>query len=138
MKWSWSAALALVLVIGASCSVDEPGPGLQPLESPDATSPTAGICDDLQPGDTAVFRLNLDTPEPRCGKVTAEQTLRVINATESPVMVVLVGVDYPIAPGAGFTFAPTFGAIWEPGVHLLHTSAYAGSAGPEIWLISEH
>ena len=96
--------------------------------------PSAGICRDAQPGEEAVFQLNVDTPNPRCGKVTADQRLHVTNFTDSPVTVVLMGADYEIAPGAGMTFAPTFGDIWEFGVHILHTSAYGAGGGPEIWL----
>ena len=126
--------VGFVAVVGVSCSLEASGPGLQPLDSPDSMLPAAAVCRDAVPGDEAVFRLNADTPNPRCGKVTPNQRLHVTNFTDSSVTVVLMGVDYEIAPKAGMTFAPTFGDIWEPGVHVLHTSAYGGGGGPEIWL----
>ena len=132
-----AVALGLVALVGVACSLEAPGPGLQPLDSPDSMLPTAAVCRDALPGEEAIFQLKIDTPNPRCGKVTANQRLHVTNSTDSPVTVVLMGVDYEIAPGAGMTFAPTFGDIWEPGVHVLHTSAYGGGGGPEIWLLAD-
>ena len=137
MRKLGAVALGVVVVVGVSCSLEASGPGVQPLDSPDSMLPTAGICGDALPGETAIIRLNVDTPNPRCAKVTANQRLHVTNLTDSPVTVVLMGVDYEIAQGAGTTFAPMFGDIWEPGVHVLHTSAYGDGGGPEIWLLAD-
>lgn len=112
-------------------------PASQGLEAPDSLQPAAGVCPDLWPGSLATFQLNLDTPNPRCGQVRASQQLRVVNATSTTVTMTLHGVVYLLKPGAEWTFAPTFGAIWQPGVHVLPTSAYGGGGGPEIWLVAE-
>jgi len=112
-------------------------PASQALEAPDASFPTAGACPDLWPGSIATFQLNIDTPNPRCGVVRASQQLRVVNATGTTVTVTFHGVDYVLKPGGEQTFAPTFGAIWQPGDHVLHVSFYGGGDGPEIFLVAE-
>ncbi len=69
--------------------------------------------------------------------VLAAQQLRLVNATSSRVTVTWDCCDYELDPGATKTFEPAFGVMWQPGVHFLHTSAYAGGGGPEIWLVAE-
>jgi hypothetical protein len=86
-------------------------------------------------GSIVTFQLNIDTPNPRCGMVLSHQRLRVVNATSTTVTVTLHGVDYVLKPGTEQTFAPTFGAIWQPGDHWLRTSFYGGG-GPEIFLVA--
>jgi hypothetical protein len=97
--------------------------------------PAAGICTDPSPGGVATFQLNADTPQPRCGKVLADQQLRVVNATSMAITLVLAGIDYEVPLGGEMTFTSTFGDIWQAGVHVLHTSFY-GASGPEIWLVT--
>jgi hypothetical protein len=108
----------------------------QGLETPDSTSPAAGVCASMGADSIVTFQLNVDTPNPRCGLVLAPQRLRVVNATGTTVTVTFHGVDYVLESGGEQTFAPTFGAIWQPGDHVLHTSFYGGS-GPEIFLVAE-
>jgi hypothetical protein len=69
--------------------------------------------------------------------VLAAQQLRLVNATSSRVTVTWDCCDYELDPGATKTFEPAFAVMWQPGVHFLHTSAYAGGGGPEIWLVAE-
>ena len=103
------------------------------LEAPDSMLPAAGICDDPQPGRIATFTIASDTPQPRCGKVLAEQRLRLVNGTSAPITVTFAGSDYLLEPSAERTFDLPFGGIWLPGVHTVHTSLYGGS-GPAVWL----
>jgi hypothetical protein len=111
-------------------------PASQGLETPNATSPTAGICADMRTGSIVAFQLNVDTPNPRCGMVLGAQQLHVVNATGTTVTVTFHGVDYVLKPGGEQTFAPEFGSIWQPGDHWLRTSFYGGG-GPEILLVAE-
>lgn len=106
----------------------------QGLETPDSTTPAAGVCADMRADSVVTFQLNVDTPNPRCGQVLASQRLRIVNATATTVTVTFHGVDYALKSGGEQTFAPTFGAIWQPGDHVLHTSFYGGG-GPEILLL---
>jgi hypothetical protein len=57
-------------------------------------------------------------------------------ADATRVTVTFHGRLYRFDPAAELTFMPTFGSIWEPGVHVLSTSMYGGG-GPEIWLGGE-
>lgn len=92
---------------------------------------------DPWPGTVATFQLNIDTPAPRCGMVRASQQLRVVNATGTAVIVTLHGFEYLLKAGDDRTLPPTFGSIWQPGVHDLKVSFYAGGNGPEIILLAE-
>jgi hypothetical protein len=129
------AALALLTAIAlTACIVSYPP--THGLATPDATQPVAGICLGPQAGGIATFQLHIDTPEPRCGQVLAAQRLRLFNDTSSSITVTFDGSDYDLPPGADHTFEPAFGVMWQPGVHFLHTSFYAGGGGPEIWLVA--
>jgi hypothetical protein len=146
MKSTMSAALAFVSGFAlSSCTVAVsvaptqspfvPVGSVAPIHSlaaPDAFQPAAGICG-APSGDIATVTLNLDTPDPRCLKVLATQRLRLVNATPSSVTFTFDGSDYELEPGAEQTIDKRFGAIWQPGVHFLHTSLYGGG-GPDIWL----
>lgn len=134
-----SAPAAVAALLLSSCvlffpQVEElsPPPSVG-LEPPDATQPAAGICQGVFDSPVFTLTLALDTPQPRCGLVTANQQLRVVNETSETVTVTFNGADFVLQPGADHTFAPTFGAIWQAGVHILSTSAYAGGAA--IWLV---
>lgn len=90
----------------------------------------------MRTGGVVTFQLNVDTPNPRCELVLAPQRLRVVNATGTTVTVTFHAIDYVLQPGGEQTFAPAFGAIWQPGDHVLRTSFYGGG-GPEIILVPE-
>jgi len=137
---------ALLAFVLAACSAPPPtvsiglpsasgGAGLA-LEAPDSSFPAAGICDRAA-GTVATFELKFDTPIPRCLQVVATQRLEVINSTGRSVAVAFHRVAYILQPGEQRTFEPTFGSIWLQGDHTLHTSAYGGDGGPEIWLMAE-
>jgi hypothetical protein len=102
------------------------------LEPPDSALPAAGVCP-LLTGKVASFGLNIDTPAPRCARVSPSQLLRVVNYTRARATFRFGGSKYSLEPGEGFTVGRPFGSLWLAGVHVLHTSLYDGS-GPEIWL----
>jgi hypothetical protein len=140
MRWRTIASLSFAAPALVACtapSVEVVASGSVPagLETADASLPAAGICD-TQPGPVATFTLETDVPIPRCGKVVGDQRLRVVNGTGARVTVTFHGRLYRFDPAAELTFIPTFGSIWEPGVHVLSTSMYGGG-GPEIWLGGE-
>jgi hypothetical protein len=146
MAWRAAASLGFVALMLTACAPESPtvsasadalwsGTPFAGLETPYASFPAAGICDQ-QPGSVATFTLENDVPSPRCGRVLADQRLRVVNATSTTVIVTFHGTQYRFDPGAVLTFTTTFGSIWEPGVHVLSTSMYGGG-GPEIWLGAE-
>jgi hypothetical protein len=133
-KLAGAAMAALAALTLSSCIVHRPG--THTLAEPDSTQPAAGICLDVQAGAVATFSLDFDTPDPRCGKVRADQRLRVLNTTGSSITVTFDGSDYRLQPSDSLTFTETFGEMWQPGVHDLHTSLYDGG-GPEIWLVAD-
>ena len=133
MRMLAGAAMAALAALALSSCIVHVRP-THSLAAPDSTQPAAGICGDAEAGDVATFTLKIDTPQPRCGKVRADQLLRVVNGTASPITVTFDGSNYQLAPSDSLTFTETFGSIWQPGVHDLYTSLYGGG-GPEIWLV---
>lgn len=125
-----AVAIAVGLAL-ASCVIHAAPP--HALATPDSTLPAAGTCE-LQSGAVATIVLNSDVPQPRCIQVFGGQRLQVVNGTSAGITVTFDSSDYPLEPGAKLTLDPPFGLMWQPGVHLLHTSLY-GDSGPEIWLI---
>jgi hypothetical protein len=103
-----------------------------PPDPPDSPTPAAGVCPDLE-GKTVTFTLAGDTPEPRCGRVRTTQYLRVTNATSASATIEFAREEYTIDRGSTITFSAPFGFVWQPGVHFLKASVYAGD-GPEIWV----
>jgi hypothetical protein len=117
------------------------GDVLYPLIDPsiwpsDSQLPAAGVC--AEPSSGSLVRIDLEqgTPAPRCVRVLNHQRLQFSNKTDQTVDVQLGDFYQTLDPGATsnrFDQLPV-SAYLAPGVHVVHTSAYAGS-GPEIWLI---
>src|SRR6266508_484612 len=127
---SCASSVSVVAAPGLPASVAP----IHSLATPDAPLPAAGVCGSPGSAEIVTFTLNIDTPNPRCDKVLPAQRLRVVNATSSTVTFTFDGSDYDLEPRAEQTVDKRFGAIWQPGVYLLHTSLYGGG-GPEIWLV---
>jgi hypothetical protein len=108
------------------------GPAV-PLETPDASLPTAGACAGLISGDVVTVELMQDTPAPRCIVVTASQQLRLVNGTDRSITIMFHGTATELSAGSELTYSLPLGSVWQPGVHLVRTSAYSGS-GVEVWL----
>lgn len=102
---------------------------LAPSESP---GPAAGACADAA-AEFATVTMGPGVPNPRCQYVTANERLRLTNAFDHPIDVTIGGVTATLQPGETNTIGPSFGSYLAPGVHVAHSSAYAGS-GPELWL----
>lgn len=133
MRLQWQRMIrplfALSLALCAAATTVQ-GSAAETREPPDSKHPAAGICLPPQPGTIATFTFGIGIPRPRCGEVLPTQRLAIANDTQAIVTVTFHGTSYEILPGAKRTFAPRFGDIWEPGVHLLRASG-----GPEVILI---
>jgi len=152
------AAAAVVAVVAAAALVPLIGRGGDGHPAPAATSsssptqlphrgtgklpatsrhPAAGVCGRVA-SSVVTVRIEPDVPLPRCSKVRAGQSLRVVNRTGDygqrahPIRVRWVpGRPVRLAPGESHTFPRRFGDYLERGVHELRiTRAYAA----EIWL----
>lgn len=108
----------------------QPMAGLAPADSQE---PATGICASFETNLVTVT-INLDTPSPRCAKVTATQRLKVINQTKGTVQVKLAQFAVQLASGEAHTFDATFGSYLAPGVHSVFMSNYGEGAGAELWL----
>lgn len=102
---------------------------LAPSESP---GPAAGACAPAA-AEFATVTMEPGVPNPRCQYVTADERLRLTNAFDHPIDVTIGGVTATLQPDETQTVGPSFGSYLAPGVHVAHSSAYAGS-GPELWL----
>jgi hypothetical protein len=100
------------------------------LKPPDSAQPAAGICDPAS-GDVVPVNISADVPSPRCVKVTGQQRLQVVNATDATVQVQLAQFNVQLQPGQAQFFDASLGSYLAPGVHWLRTT---GGNGPEIWL----
>lgn len=103
---------------------------LQPiaaLKPPDSDTPASGICPQFD-GEIVEITINdPPPPSPRCVQVTAEQRLKILNATSKPVRVKLAQFDVEIPPAGETIFDQKVGEYLAPGVHLMMN-------GAEIWL----
>jgi hypothetical protein len=70
----------------------------QPLATPYALQPAAGICASTE-GDMVTITLDIDISDPRCSKVTADQKLTVINQTLSTLQVSIGSFNSSLLPG---------------------------------------
>jgi hypothetical protein len=112
------------------------GPNPRTLVPADSQLPAAGVCG-RSSGTLVEVLLVADVPSPRCAKVTADQQLRVVNATNTfgqpgRTLTVVFGSFPPrqLAVGQATLFAADFGTYLAPGVHDLRASPYTA----EIWL----
>jgi hypothetical protein len=79
------------------------------------------------------IRLNIDVPNPRCTKISPDQKLTLINATDQKISLNYFSYQSQIPVGGSYTFPQAAGLFLAPGVHRITTSLYSGS-GPEVWL----
>lgn len=101
---------------------------LMALKPPDSDTPASGICPQFD-GEIVEITINdPPPPSPRCVQVTAEQRLKIINATSAPVRVKLAHFDMEIPPAGDTIFDQNVGDYLAPGVHLMLN-------GPEVWLV---
>jgi hypothetical protein len=105
------------------------------LEPPDASEPAAGICEGPSKGPVATIQLNVDTASPRCLQVLPTQRLQIANRFGESVSVTVAGATFELADNDTRLVSAELGQIWEPGVHLVKTSAYAGG-NLEVVLLS--
>lgn len=106
----------------------------QPLATPYAQEPAAGICAATE-GSLVSVVLRPDIPDPRCVRVRPDQHLSVKNETDQTLQVSIAIFQAELNPGEQVTFDTPFGEYLVPGVHRLITSAPPG--GPEIWLVAK-
>lgn len=106
----------------------------QPLATPYAQEPAAGICAEAE-GSLVSVSLRPDVPDPRCVRVRPDQHLNLKNETDQTLQVNLGRFQAELDPGEEVTFDAPFGDYLAPGVHLVTTSAPPG--GPAIWLMKE-
>jgi type 1 fimbria pilin len=102
----------------------------QPLATPYALQPAAGICASFE-GEMVTINLNIDISDPRCSKVTADQKLTVINQTLSTLQVSIGSFNSNLLPGGTYTVDVPFGDYLEEGVHQLQVSPCCSA---ELWL----
>lgn len=100
------------------------------LATPHAQQPVAGICASFD-GQTVEIMINIDIPSPRCAKVQPNQTLVVVNTTQSTIQVSLGRFSSSILPGDQYSIDIPFGEYLAPGVHLITVTPYFGA---ELWL----
>ncbi len=100
------------------------------LATPYSQQPAAGICASFE-GQVVTVTLNQDIPDPRCAKVTADQTLTVINNTQSSLQIAIGRFTSSLAPGENKTIDTPFGEYLALGVHQLQVSPCCGA---ELWL----
>lgn len=101
--------------------------GLSPADS---DLPTAGICGSSNHA-TATVTYHLDTPDPRCLKVKAEQSLIIANPTDQRLNVTYAGKQFSIEPKSNYKIDQTFGSYLQKGVHLIQ---FTPSSAADIWL----
>src|SRR3990170_7648020 len=82
MRVHWLILAVAGLVLLAACGEDSDDSQLKPADS---QAPAAGVCEEPPAGDVATITVNVDTPSPRCSKITAGQRLRVVNSTSEAV-----------------------------------------------------
>lgn len=104
----------------------------QPLATPYAQEPAAGICAEFE-GPLVSVLLRPDIPDPRCVRVKPDQYLRVRNEADQTLQVSIGRFQAELDPGKEVIFDMPFRDYLAPGVHLVTTSAPPG--GPEIWLV---
>ena len=96
MRAHWLILAVAGLVLLAACGEDSDDSQLKPADS---QAPAAGVCEEPPAGDVATITVNVDTPSPRCSKITAGQRLRVVNDTSEAVRIELGRFDVTIGPG---------------------------------------
>ncbi|UCC77022.1 MAG: hypothetical protein JSW37_01290 [Anaerolineales bacterium] len=128
--------LLLVCVFLLAACNEGSVPNGNKLATPESLEPAAGICAEPSPSQWALFTLNADIPDPRCGKVRPDQALKIINNTEGAVQVTIGGREVEVEPGGEREIAGAVGTYLAPGVHSLMTSLYGGG-GPEVWVLSQ-
>ncbi len=143
----WLISLAPVVVLtgcgGAgqvgTTTVVSPRP-VSALISAFSQLPTAGICA-FSRGMRVTVYVGDGTPEPRCVRVRANQTVQVIKkAWRSGPPDRTVAVTWPpfgrrrLTSGSSIVFGQNFGSYLAPGDHILGISRYGGS-GAEILLV---
>ncbi len=102
----------------------------QPLATPYALQPAAGICASFE-GEMVTINLNIDISDPRCSKVTADQKLTVINQTLTTLQVSIGSFNSNLLPGGAYTVDVPFGDYLAEGVHQLQVSPCCSA---ELWL----
>ncbi|HJS29685.1 MAG TPA: hypothetical protein VJ768_08690 [Anaerolineales bacterium] len=112
-----------------------PGEGTQvPVVLATAVSlePAAGIC--VSPsGEEVIVAIYPDMPDPRCARVTPDQSLRVKNLREEAIAISIGPYQGLISPGEEFFTGTPFGHFLAPGVHRLEVQPCCAM---ELWLVS--
>ncbi len=127
---------SLVLFIaGCSGTADGPPTKTPALEPAVSDLPASGICAGPLNANIVTIEIGPDVPSPRCIKVTGEQSLRVVNATDADVDVRWGDWIITLAPHGDGSFDTAFRSYLAVGVHRLAISSLTG--GAEIWLIED-
>jgi hypothetical protein len=101
------------------------------LITPISEYPAAGICAGPAEGEITDVVIYPDIPDPRCLRISANQTLQVTNQTDRRLEIDLGPFHANIQPGETYLFLTPFGEFLSPGVHSLLASPYGG---PQLWL----
>ena len=101
------------------------------LKPADAQSPAAGICAGPLQATLVNIDINVDTPNPRCVKVTGKQQLQITNNLNQNIKVAVGQFNVTVKPQETQVIGTTFGSYLAPGVHFITVD---GGPGPEIWL----
>ena len=72
-------------------------------------------------------------PDPRCGKVKANQQAQFVNQTGNTLRMRLADYEFSLLPGETFSFAIPFGSFMTNGVYVVQMISGMGVA-PEVWL----
>ena len=117
-----------------TASTPLPSPASSPsphaLATPYASEPAAGICASFE-GEVVTVKINIDTSDPRCTRVRADQELTVVNQTLTALQVSLGSFNTSLLPGADYSITVPFGDYLAPGVHQLQVSPCCSA---ELWL----
>jgi len=100
------------------------------LATPSAQEPAAGICGGFD-GLVVEFRIEPGIPDPRCAVVKPDQQLKITNATDGPLDIMIGTYSAHLEPGGEYMIDAPFGDYLAPGVHHLQVLP---CCGPELVL----
>jgi hypothetical protein len=106
-----------------------PAPPSSGLKLPDSTTPTSGVCAEVQVGEVVEFTLTSDGPAiPRCAKVTGSQRIKLTNVTNAAIQINFSHFNMSIPAGSWALLDQRVNEYLAPGVHFLN--------GAEVWLVA--
>lgn len=143
----WMGALTLLVALACNAGTltprsdatapmpTPPDPTLTPvapppspaLATPSSQEPASGICRSFE-GPVVEIQIEPGIPDPRCGVVSPDQRLKVLNKTDDPLDVMLGTFAGHLEPGGEYTIDVPFGEYLAPGVHHLQVLPCCGAA----------